>query len=77
VAIQLVEKLGEHLKGKITESDIKQGITRGFVELNEQVRGAVASSLVGRGSWCVCPTPRLLVCLVLGSSTPTPQSTTR
>jgi hypothetical protein len=37
--LQLVEKLGEHLKGKDKEKekDIKHGIIRGFVELNEQV----------------------------------------
>jgi hypothetical protein len=35
---QLVEKLGEHLKGKESDKDIRQGITKGFVELNEMVR---------------------------------------
>ncbi len=37
---QLVEKLGEHLRGKETEKDIRTGITRGFLELNDMVRAA-------------------------------------
>jgi hypothetical protein len=37
---QLVEKLGEHLRGKETEKDIRAGITRGFLELNDMVRPA-------------------------------------
>lgn len=30
-----MEKLGQHLRGKETESDIRAGITRGFLELND------------------------------------------
>lgn len=37
LGLKLVEKLGEHLKGKETEKEIRSGIVRGFVELNEQV----------------------------------------
>jgi len=38
-----VEKLGEHLKGKEKDKDIKTSIIRGFTELNEQVREGTGS----------------------------------